>query len=62
MNPNYILWAIPFFLLTLIGELIHDYFKKGRKDFNFEDNVTKLNLGVGIQTIGSLLDFDQLLC
>lgn len=54
MNPNYILWAIPFFLLTIVGELIHNYIKKGGKDFNFEDSITNLNLGIGSQAIGAL--------
>lgn len=54
MNPNYILWAIPFFLLTLVGELIHNYFKNGGKDFNFEDSMTNLNTGIGSQAVGAL--------
>ncbi len=54
MNPNYILWAIPIFLLSIIGEFIHNYFKKGGKDFNFEDSITNLNIGVGSQAVGAL--------
>tara|TARA_R110002072_G_scaffold26260_6_gene87194 strand:+ start:151 stop:1395 length:1245 start_codon:yes stop_codon:yes gene_type:complete len=54
MNPNYILWAIPFFLFSIVGEFIHNYIKKGGKDFNFEDSITNLNLGVGSQAIGAL--------
>lgn len=54
MNPNYILWAIPFFLLSVVGEIIHNVIKKGGKDFNFEDSITNLNLGVGSQAIGAL--------
>ena len=54
MNPNYILWAIPFFLLSILGEFVHNYVKKGAKDFNFEDSITNLNLGVGSQAIGAL--------
>jgi sterol desaturase/sphingolipid hydroxylase (fatty acid hydroxylase superfamily) len=54
MNPNYILWAIPFFLVTIIGELLHNYIKHGGKDFNFEDSITNLHLGIGSQAIGAL--------
>ena len=54
MNPNYILWAIPFFLISIFGEFLHNYIKKGGKDFNFEDSITNLNLGVGSQAIGAL--------
>jgi len=54
MNPNYILWAIPFFLVTIIGELIHNYIKRGGTDFNFEDSITNLHLGIGSQAIGAL--------
>ena len=54
MNPNYILWAIPFFLLSIVGEFIHNYIKQGGKDFNFEDSITNLNLGVGSQAVGAL--------
>ncbi|MGB1318885.1 MAG: sterol desaturase family protein, partial [Flavobacteriales bacterium] len=54
MNPNYILWAIPFFLVSIFGELLHNYLKKGGKDFSFEDSITNLNLGIGSQAIGAL--------
>lgn len=54
MNPNYILFAIPVFLLTILGELIHNYIKKGGKDFNFEDSITNLNMGIGSQAIGAV--------
>lgn len=54
MNPNYILFAIPFFLLTVGGEWIHNYLKKGGKDFNFEDTLTNLNLGIGSQATNAL--------
>lgn len=54
MNPNFILWALPFFLISIIAELIHNYIKKGGEDFNFEDSITNLNLGVGSQAIGAL--------
>lgn len=55
MNPNYILWAIPFFLVSIAAELIHNYRKHGGKDFNFEDSITNLNLGIGSQAIGALI-------
>ena len=54
MNPNYILWAIPFFLLTIAGELLHNYLKRSGKDFNFEDSITNLNTGIGSQAVGAL--------
>lgn len=54
MNPNYILFAIPVFLLTIAGELLHNFIKKGGKDFNFEDSITNLNIGIGSQAIGAL--------
>ena len=54
MNPNYILWAIPFFLISIFAELLHNWLKHGGKDFNFEDSITNLNLGIGSQAIGAL--------
>lgn len=54
MNPNFILFAIPIFLLTIVGELLHNYIKKGGKDFNFEDSITNLNIGIGSQAVGAL--------
>lgn len=54
MNPNYILWAIPFFLLSVLAEVLHNVLKKDGKDFNFEDSITNLNLGIGSQAIGAL--------
>ena len=54
MNPNYILFAIPFFLLTVGGEWLHNFLKKGGKDFNFEDTLTNLNLGIGSQATNAL--------
>jgi alkylglycerol monooxygenase len=54
MNPNYILLAIPFFLITVIGEWLHNYLKHRGKDFDFADSITNLNLGIGSQAIGAL--------
>ncbi|MBL4586057.1 MAG: sterol desaturase family protein [Flavobacteriales bacterium] len=54
MNPNYILWAIPIFLVTIIAEVIHNYIKNKGKDFNFEDSITNLNIGIGSQAVGAL--------
>ncbi len=54
MNPNYILIAIPFFLLTLFIEFIWGRFKKTRF-YNFEDTITNLNLGIGSQAFNTLL-------
>lgn len=54
MNPNYILFAIPVFLLTVIGEWLHNYWKKGGEDFSFEDSITNLNMGIGSQAIGAV--------
>jgi hypothetical protein len=54
MNPNFILWAIPFFLLSIVGEFLHNYIKKRGKDFNFEDSITNLNMGIGSQAVGAL--------
>jgi len=54
MNPNFILLAIPVFLLTIVGELLHNYIKKGGKDFNIEDSITNLNIGIGSQAVGAL--------
>ncbi len=54
MNPNYILWAIPIFLVTILAELIHNQIKKGGRDFNFEDSITNLNIGIGSQAMGAL--------
>lgn len=54
MNPNYILWAIPFFLLSIATELIHDLRKNGGDDFDFADSITNLNIGIGSQVVGAL--------
>lgn len=53
MNPNYILWAIPFFLLSVVGEWLHNYLKH-RNDFNFADSITNLNTGIGSQAANAL--------
>jgi hypothetical protein len=55
MNPNFILLAIPVFLLSILGELLHNFFKKGGKDFNFDDSITHLNIGIGNQAVGGCL-------
>lgn len=54
MNPNYILWAIPFFLVSIAVEVFHNYRKNGGADYNFEDSITNINLGIGSQAIGAL--------
>ncbi len=54
MNPNYILFAIPVFLLTIVIELVHNFRRNGGKDYNFEDSITNLNIGIGSQAIGAV--------
>lgn len=54
MNPNYILWAIPFFLVSIAVEIFHNYRKNGGRDFNFEDSITNLNIGIGSQAVGAI--------
>lgn len=53
MNPNLILWAIPVFLLTVVGEWLHNYIKN-RNDFSFADSITNLHLGIGSQAANAL--------
>jgi len=54
MNPNFILLAIPFFLLGMLFEFIWGRFK-GTNFYNFEDTLTNLNIGIGSQAFNTLL-------
>lgn len=53
MEQNFILFAIPFFFLSMGIELWYGR-KKGQKWYNFEDSITNLNLGIGSQATGTL--------
>ena len=46
-----IVFAIPFFFLTIGIELLAGYIKK-KKYYSFNDAITNLNIGIGSQTIG----------
>lgn len=50
---NYILFAIPFFFITIGIELWVSK-RKGLKLYNFEDTITNLNIGIGNQAINIL--------
>jgi len=54
MNPNYILIAIPFFLLSIIIEFVWGRFKK-TNFYNFEDTLTNINIGIGNQALNTML-------
>lgn len=51
MKESLIVYAIPFFFLTIGIELFIGY-KKRKSYYNFEDAVTNLNIGIGQQAIG----------
>lgn len=53
MEQNFILFAIPFFFLSMGIELWYGR-RKGQKWYNFEDSITNLNLGIGSQATGTL--------
>lgn len=44
-------FAIPFFFLTIGIEMLVGYFKKKRY-YSFNDGITNLNIGIGSQTVG----------
>ncbi len=54
MNPNYILIAIPFFLVSILIEFLWGRFKK-TNFYNFEDTITNINIGIGSQALNTLL-------
>jgi alkylglycerol monooxygenase len=54
MNPNYILLAIPFFLLGIGFEFVWGRLRK-TNFYNFEDTLTNLNIGIGSQAFNTLL-------
>jgi alkylglycerol monooxygenase len=54
MNPNYILIAIPFFLVSIFIEFLWGRFKK-TNFYNFEDTLTNINIGIGSQALNTLL-------
>jgi len=54
MNPNYILLAIPFFLLGIGFEFGWGRLRK-TNFYNFEDTLTNLNIGIGSQAFNTLL-------
>lgn len=53
MSPNYILFAIPVFFLSMALEFWYGR-RKGQRWYNFEDTITNLNLGIGSQATGIL--------
>ena len=53
MNPLYILFAIPFFLLLIGIELFIGWLRK-KNYYRFNDTITNLNVGVGSQAFGLL--------
>lgn len=53
MNPNFILLAIPFFLLTILAEYIYGRIKK-KEYYNFEDFITNMNIGIGNQALNAI--------
>lgn len=57
---NYIVYAIPVFMLLIALELIIDRWKK-RGYYRFSDSITNLNLGMGQQLTGIFLKFFSVL-
>lgn len=53
MDINYIVFAIPVFVITIGIELWVGYRRK-QQYYNFEDSITNLNIGIGSQAIGLL--------
>ncbi|MBX7181152.1 MAG: sterol desaturase family protein [Bacteroidia bacterium] len=53
MSPNYILFAIPFFLGSIFFEFLFGRLK-GKSWYNFEDAITNLNIGIGSQAFNTL--------
>lgn len=53
MSPNYIVFAIPVFFLSMAVEFWYGR-RKGAGWYNFEDTITNLNLGIGSQATGIL--------
>ena len=51
MNPNYILYAIPAFLLFIFIEAIIGKLK-GRPLYRFNDAITNINIGIGSRVVG----------
>lgn len=53
MNPNYILFAIPIFLITILLEYLYGL-KTKKKYYNFEDFITNMNMGIGNQAFNAV--------
>ena len=53
MNPLYILFAIPFFLLLIGIEIFIGWLHK-KNYYRFNDTITNLNVGIGSQAVGLL--------
>lgn len=53
MNPNYILFAIPVFYLTIGLELWVSKLRK-QKVYDYADSITNLHIGIGNQAVGLL--------
>ncbi len=49
-----IVFAIPFFFLTIGLEMLFGYYQK-KKYYNFNDAITNLNIGIGQQTVSLML-------
>lgn len=54
MKDHYIVYAIPFFFLTIGIELWVGY-RRRKKYYDFSDAITNLNIGIGQQSIGLVI-------
>ncbi|MBX7182401.1 MAG: sterol desaturase family protein [Bacteroidia bacterium] len=51
MNPNYIVYAIPVFLLFIFFELLVSVIKNKKDSFRLNDSIANLSIGIGEQVI-----------
>ena len=51
MGTNYMALAIPFFIVSMLLEIIVSYFKKDEL-YRFNDSISNLSNGLGQQAIG----------
>lgn len=51
MNPNYIVFAIPVFLLFIFAEVLLEVFKYKKGTYRFNDAIANLGIGIGEQVI-----------
>jgi alkylglycerol monooxygenase len=51
MNPNYIVFAIPVFLLFIFAEVLLEVFKYKKGTYRFNDAIANFGIGIGEQVI-----------